>query len=543
MERKLIRTCYNPVLFPTLYHRAKTGKVSVWEISVQIIDKIPTIVTVFGYENGTKQAAHLKIPYGKNIGRSNQTSPWEQAVAEAKAKWEKKQLENYRISLEEEIHVLPMLAHKYTDHFKKVVWPCYVQPKLNGCLHHATKIQTNSGIFSLGEIVKNKMKVSVLSYNEKTNITEYKPILNWFENGESNIDNWTELKLADNVFIKCTLNHKVFTQRGWVEAKDLDDTKDTLYLLNYLRFAQCKGVEYKYYFPVEKYIKPTEDLEFVSFKKQKIRHVKNGLLTQYDIEVADNHNYFANNLLVHNCRVLAHIKEGKVKYISRKSKEYETLHHWDDELINLFPNGTILDGESFHTNLSFQEIIRRVKRVKTSRFNIEDNELQYWIYDVINDEPYKQRLEFLRSVLTGNEEYLEMCPTFLINDDHELKKRHAQFTQAGFEGSIIRNVHGLYQANYRSYDLLKYKDFMDKEYRIVGGTSATGKDEGTVIFQCVTDKHQIFNVRPRGTWEQRKEYLDNIQKLVGKMLTVRYQEMSEDGIPIFPIGLEIRDYE
>lgn len=375
MERKLIGTYYNPVLFPTLYHRSKTGKVSVWELSVQLINKIPTIVTCFGYENGVKQTAHLKIPYGKNIGRSNQTTPWEQAVSEAKAKWEKKQLENYRISLEEEIHVLPMLAHKYTDHFKKVVWPCYVQPKLNGV------------------------------------------------------------------------------------------------------------------------------------------------------------------------RVLTHIKDGKAKYISRKSKEYETLHHWDDELINLFPDGTILDGEAFHPDLSFQEIIRRIKRVKTSRFDIEDNELQYWIYDVINAEPYQQRLEFLRLVLTGNEEYLEMCPTFLIHDDHELKKRHAQFTQAGFEGSIIRNVHGLYQVNYRSYDLLKYKDFIDKEYRIVGGTSATGKDEGTVIFQCITDKHQIFNVRPRGTWKQRKEYLDDIQKLTGKILTVRYQEMSEDGIPIFPIGLCIRNYE
>jgi hypothetical protein len=27
------------------------------------------------------------------------------------------------------------------------------------------------------------------------------------------------------------------------------------------------------------------------------------------------------------------------------------------------------------------------------------------------------------------------------------------------------------------------------------------------------------------------------------MLTVRYQELTDDGIPRFPVGLEIRDYE
>jgi hypothetical protein len=30
---------------------------------------------------------------------------------------------------------------------------------------------------------------------------------------------------------------------------------------------------------------------------------------------------------------------------------------------------------------------------------------------------------------------------------------------------------------------------------------------------------------------------------VGQMLTVRFQEKSEDGVPIFPVGLGIRDYE
>jgi hypothetical protein len=30
--------------------------------------------------------------------------------------------------------------------------------------------------------------------------------------------------------------------------------------------------------------------------------------------------------------------------------------------------------------------------------------------------------------------------------------------------------------------------------------------------------------------------------LVGKYLTVRYQELSKDGIPIFPVGVSIREW-
>ena len=30
---------------------------------------------------------------------------------------------------------------------------------------------------------------------------------------------------------------------------------------------------------------------------------------------------------------------------------------------------------------------------------------------------------------------------------------------------------------------------------------------------------------------------------IGEMLTVRYQELTDDGVPRFPVGIAIRDYE
>lgn len=377
MERKAFnRTSQQPVVFPKLYHVAKTDKISEWSLSVQLIERIPTIVTEFGYVDGQKQTALMKVPYGKNIGRSNQTTPWEQAVADAKSKWEKKKLENYRESLEEETKLLPMLAHKYADHAKKVVWPCYIQPKING--------------------------------------------------------------------VRC----------------------------------------------------------------------------------------------------IATITDHGVEYYSRKGKAYETLNHWNETLQTLFPSGTILDGEAFNPYLNFQEIVRRVKRVKASRMDIESTPLEYWIYDIINDQPFNERTEIIHQALPkGCVDDVVRCPTRKIENADQLKSNHQDYVQHGFEGSIIRNSAGLYRPDYRSYDLLKHKDFIDKEFEIVGGRSATGRDEGTVVFECALSNGKAFSVRPKGTWEQRKEYLDNLDRYIGQALTVRYQETSEDGIPIFPVGLEIRDYE
>jgi DNA ligase-1 len=40
-----------------------------------------------------------------------------------------------------------------------------------------------------------------------------------------------------------------------------------------------------------------------------------------------------------------------------------------------------------------------------------------------------------------------------------------------------------------------------------------------------------------------KEYFENQNKVLGKLLTVQYFELTPDGIPRFPVGASIRDYE
>jgi len=80
----------------------------------------------------------------------------------------------------------------------------------------------------------------------------------------------------------------------------------------------------------------------------------------------------------------------------------------------------------------------------------------------------------------------------------------------------------------------------------VGAEEGKGKDKGTVIWICsITsgDDSGTFSVRPKGTFEERTDWFKNYKSYVGKNLTVQFQNLTNGGIPRFPVGIAIRDYE
>ena len=128
---------------PTLYKKSTTGKIEQWEVFVsQKLDGRCHVNSTFGEVDGKMQTTFDTITEGKNIGKSNETSVYEQACKEAKSKWEKKKKKGYVESIEAaqagevddliEGGIEPMLAHVYEKHGDKITFPCYAQPKLDG---------------------------------------------------------------------------------------------------------------------------------------------------------------------------------------------------------------------------------------------------------------------------------------------------------------------------------------------------------------------------------------------------------------------------
>lgn len=119
----------------TIYKRDNSGKVRYLTVSTDGGMLVQTS-GVMGTEN---PIVHIKQCKGKNIGKNNETSPTQQAESEGQSKLVEKLRQGYFESIEEaeqkggKDFLMPMLAHKYEDYKNDIVFPCFVQPKLDGC--------------------------------------------------------------------------------------------------------------------------------------------------------------------------------------------------------------------------------------------------------------------------------------------------------------------------------------------------------------------------------------------------------------------------
>ena len=243
--------------------------------------------------------------------------------------------------------------------------------------------------------------------------------------------------------------------------------------------------------------------------------------------------------------------DGSVSLKSRKGKEFPHMNHLRQQIASLkgVPDGAFLDGELYSDTLTFQEVVGLVRR-ETLKPGDEDKlkQISYRLYDMLDPDDrtagFQKRYDGVKKILGPNPpKNLILTENFELNDKDDVKKYHDQFVKEGYEGIMIRNEDGEYGINKRSKHLQKFKEFYDQEFEIVGFEEGTGNDAGTVIWICITENGDIFKARPKGTREERSEYFDNGDDYIGATLTVRYFELTDDGIPRFPVGVAIRNYE
>lgn len=256
-------------------------------------------------------------------------------------------------------------------------------------------------------------------------------------------------------------------------------------------------------------------------------------------------------------RAILHIKNDKISCTSRNNKEYPFLYKIKQEsekIIKLISDEIgspcALDGEIYNHSLKFQKITSIVRK-STSPDPLEE-ELGFWVFDLITTKPivYEDRWKLLNKYLTSPSlENLSHCkdtlfllPYRIVNSEPDIHKDHDEYYNLGYEGVIIRNLKGLYQ-NKRSKDIIKLKKFFDDEAEIVGAEESEGTEKGCVVWKVKDREGNIFSLRPRGDRETRRQHLIDKDKYIGKQITYRYQEKTNDGIPRFPVGIGFRDYE
>jgi len=218
-------------------------------------------------------------------------------------------------------------------------------------------------------------------------------------------------------------------------------------------------------------------------------------------------------------------------------KPFKGLDYLIKEILRVYGPDTILDGELYCHGGTFQNLVSVVKSGKGSET------VQFIIYDYVADIDYCDRYAFLASKFAPSL-HLKLIQTDTCATSDNVGTFLDAYVSDGYEGLIVRNKVGPYVCKFRSKNLLKLKNFIDDEFKIICYTDGAGKEFNHIIFVCETkDGRGKFNVRPKGTSRERVEMFREGEKYVGQFLTVRYQELTLSGIPRFPVGISIRNYE
>ena len=150
---------YNPILsktsteciFYTLYDNSVTGKRKRWDIRVTNQESLSTINCYYGYTDGKKIETTQTIKTGKNIGKSNQTTHYEQSILQATSKWNRKCDQGYKPESNPELLVECGYDHEQHGngdyHSGSVSYRCVFRK-----FGHQFRYRTVSSVVELGNV-------------------------------------------------------------------------------------------------------------------------------------------------------------------------------------------------------------------------------------------------------------------------------------------------------------------------------------------------------------------------------------------------------
>jgi DNA ligase 1 len=203
----------------------------------------------------------------------------------------------------------------------------------------------------------------------------------------------------------------------------------------------------------------------------------------------------------------------------------------------------IFDGELYADKFAndFNAICSLVKKTKpTAEDLLESKEkIEYHIYDLPSyNANFGARYAHLFKLLNNYHSSIKIVDTVLVTNEEKVMEYYNEYVEAGYEGQMIR-LDDKYE-NKRSKYLLKHKSFIDEEYTILDIVEGIGNKTGMVgsfVFENKNGKR--FNSSPKFNWEECTKMWNERASLIGKSATVKYFNLTPDGVPRFPYVIKI----
>ncbi len=187
-----------------------------------------------------------------------------------------------------------------------------------------------------------------------------------------------------------------------------------------------------------------------------------------------------------------------------------------------------LDGELFCGVGAFQRTVSIVRRQDRSD---DWREVRYLVFDAPTaGGGFEQRQATLEQVLEGcASPHIAYHPQTVCDGVEHLEGELERVEAEGAEGLMLRQPGSPYQVG-RSWTLLKVKSFFDAEGKVVAHLPGTGKHQGRLGALMLELPGGLRFKVGTGLSDQERESPPPI----GAIVTFRYQELTNAGVPRFP---------
>lgn len=227
--------------------------------------------------------------------------------------------------------------------------------------------------------------------------------------------------------------------------------------------------------------------------------------------------------------------DNSFKLFSRSGKEFTGFDDILNDLNNLDKN-FVYDGEmlikegSEKAEDSFRETMKII-----GADNSEKSLVAFNIFDVIDNDgfsigesklSYKDRRDIIDSLPTTDN--ILTVPVLLVaNDFEEIKDKFNELVSGGAEGVMLNKADSKYLSK-RHNGILKYKQVYDSEGIIQGVFEGSGEATGKLGGIIVNYKDTTVRIGTGFTDQQRAEYWNNPDLIIGKLAQYRYTSVSHN---------------